>query len=364
VKIAVVTPYPASGELPSGGVEVAARRLVSALSRRGTDVTVVDVHGAGNDRSGGVPIVRIGTPRRWSLARDLRPMRKALARVLPSIDADIVHAEGLVPAGYASIRGSPSGVPNVVTAHGSRREDTMAAYAGVPAQARWLLGRRMTLRTVTSADAVIGVHPEWRVNLPSRPRRFVYIPNLVEERFFVTRRTPEAGRVLYCGGATRIKGWDILLKAWALVIRQIPGAQLHAVGCANAKGEVPDALMASIDIDTWLAPAALADALARAELIVIPSRFEVAPTVLVEAWASKTPVVANAVGGIATIAAGAADLADSPCPTLLADAIVRSLTDKGSVEPRVREGYERAQRHREDHVIAAHLDLYASLLGR
>ena len=50
--------------------------------------------------------------------------------------------------------------------------------------------------------------------MPQRPRRFVYIPNIIDERFFGMKRTPEPGLVLFTGGARAIKGWPLLAAAW------------------------------------------------------------------------------------------------------------------------------------------------------
>ena len=89
----------------------------------------------------------------------------------------------------------------------------MSLYRGVSARARWLLAKRMTDRAASRADAIVGVHPDWRLTLPSNPSRFFWIPNIIDERFFSAERRPDGMRVLYCGGPRRIKGWDLLLEA-------------------------------------------------------------------------------------------------------------------------------------------------------
>jgi glycosyltransferase involved in cell wall biosynthesis len=341
MKLAVLTPYPPAGEEPRGGVETAASRLIPALERRGVDVTVIPVHASA----------------RFSQVRNLRPMRKRLAATMSAGDFDLIHALGIVPAGFAATHAEGLTIPKVMTAHGSRRQDTLAAYHGPAGKARWLLGKRMLRSAVEQADAVIGVHPDWRVNLPIEPARFVYIPNIVDERFFTLASRPVERRVLYCGGSSSIKGWDLLVAAWPLVVERVPDARLLAVGCAPA--DVPPGIRASVETSPWLASAALADAMAEAALVVIPSRFEVAPTVLSEAWAARVPVVATAVGGVPTLAQGAAHLVEEQNPAALAAALVRALEkpEPGLVD----EGGRRAQLHREDAVVDAHLGVYRSL---
>jgi glycosyltransferase involved in cell wall biosynthesis len=280
--------------------------------------------------------------------------------MLRDVAADVLHAQGLVPAGFAATHTAWNGAPRVITAHGSRREDTLAAYAGLGARARWLLGRRMVARASAAADAIVGVHPEWRVNLLDAPARYVYIPNIVADAFFDAPRAPVDGRVLYCGGTAAIKGWDILLSAWPGVLERFPGARLHAVGCETARHDIPSGIASSIDVDALLDPQQLIVALSRAAVVVLPSRYEVAPIALSEAWAARAPVVATAVGGIPGLATGAAQLVE-PAPAALAEALAHSLAEPD--DEFVEEGFRRSQLQRQDAVAAAHLDLYRSLLA-
>ena len=60
--------------------------------------------------------MRLGVDDRWSAIRDLRPLRGALADALDTVAPDVVHAEDLVPAGYAAARVGVAGRPTVVTA--------------------------------------------------------------------------------------------------------------------------------------------------------------------------------------------------------------------------------------------------------
>jgi glycosyltransferase involved in cell wall biosynthesis len=326
--------------------------------RRGVDVTVIGVRAAHDRDAEPGTDVALHSDDRFLLVRSLRPMRKRLSSILHDSDFELVHALGLLPAGYTVTHVDDSTMRCVITAHGSRRQDTLAAYRGATARARWLLGRRLILSAVEKANAVIGVHPDWHVNLPSRPSRYVYIPNIVDDRFFTLVRRPVEGRVLYCGGETAIKGWDVLLAAWPLVLKRVPEARLQAVGCASA--HIPPALRASIVTSPWLASVQLADAMAEAAVVVIPSRFEVAPTVLSEAWAARAPVVATAVGGVPRLATGAAHLVDVPDPVELASTLVHALREPD--RELVEEGARRAEPNREDVVVDAHLDIYRSLL--
>jgi len=355
----MVSSYPESNRPPTGGVEVSTRRLVGALAGAGVDVTVVAPGAASDDHDGVARVIHVDCDPRLALLRRLRPWREAAARVLQEIDADVVHGQGLLASGLAvtDLRGRP----RVVTAHGSHVKDTRAwRRRGLGTEARIAIVERLSSAVVARADAVVSVHPDPAVNVPGRPRRFLYIPTIVDPAF--TRAGawhPVAGRVLYCGGSRRIKGWDLLADAWERVVTAIPQATLHIVGWP-ADESVP-AAFAAAKVEPWLAPEALREAFADAALVVIPSRFEVAPVTLLDAWAAGVPVLATRTGGIPALAAGAAVLVD-PLPDALGEGIERILAGVVPTADLVAEGGRRAEAATAERVAAAHLDLYDELL--
>jgi glycosyltransferase involved in cell wall biosynthesis len=275
-----------------------------------------------------------------------------------------VHAEDLVPAGYAAARVALAGRPTVVTAHGNRRQDTMAAYRGASAQLRWLLGRRMARRATELADVVVGVHPDPALSVPASPQRFEFIPNIIEHSFFTVERRPQGLQVLYAGGPRRIKGGDVLFAAWPAVVERIPQARLLAPGCDVAVKVLSADVARTVAAPPWLAGDRFVDALAESAALVIPSRFELAPIALAEAWAACVPVVATNVGGVPAMARGAARLIATGAPGELATAIVEALTDARGNAQLVREGNRRAQMQRADNVVSAHVRLYESIRAR
>jgi 2-deoxystreptamine N-acetyl-D-glucosaminyltransferase/2-deoxystreptamine glucosyltransferase len=209
-------------------------------------------------------------------------------------------------------------------------------------------------------DLLVGVHPDWRINLPVEPRRFAYVPNIVDEAFFAVARAPSAGTVLYCGGPRRIKGWDLLLAAFTDVRAAMPDARLHAVGW-------PDDPMTPATPGVRVGPAVnsaeLASAMSEAAVVVIPSRYDVSPILLAEAWAAGTPVIATTAGGLAALAPGAAVVVPPESPAALSEAILAVLRGEIDTSELVRAGSERAARHRGRAVVEAHLALYAELAG-
>ena len=364
MRVALVGPYPERDGPPVGGVEVATSRLARALHQAGVDVTVVAIHGSGETVDGvGIRVVRLGVSERWSAVRDLRPLRRSLAAALEAVAPNVVHAEDFVPAGYAATCVAATGRPTVVTAHGNRREDTMAAYRGLDARLRWLLGRRMTRRAAADSDVVIGVHPDPDLSVPITPRRFEFIPNIVGDPFFRVEHHPDGLQVLYAGGPRRIKGGDVLFEAWPTVVERVPEARLLAPGCARALRGLPADVARTIAAPAWLDGETYVDALARSSTLALPSRFELAPIALAEAWAVGVPVVATDVGGIPTLARGAARLVPPAAPVALAEAIVEALTDTEGNALLAHEGRRRVVAQLPESVASAHLQLYDALFS-
>jgi glycosyltransferase involved in cell wall biosynthesis len=309
---------------------------------------------------GGV-LVAVPAGRRWTLARGLQPWRRRATAVVDRIGIDIVHGQGLVPSGIAAV--DVRGSPRVVTARGNMRADTLAAYSRMGGVPRAYLRDRLASAVVERADVVIGVNPDWAINLPKRPKRFVYIPNMIDDEFFVRRREPEPGLVLFAGGRPAIKGWALLAEAWPHARDAVPEARMNIVGWAPGQTPpgIPLGCQESIVVEGPLSSAELIERMLRATALVIPSQFEVSPTVLAEAWALGLPVVAVPVGGIPALATGAAVLVERQ-PEALAKGIVAALAGGEEIDRLVEAGRRRAEAHRPDSVVAAHIALYKELV--
>jgi glycosyltransferase involved in cell wall biosynthesis len=364
----MIADYPRAGEPPVGGPQVAVHRLVEKLVEREIDVIVIapDPVGATVTETvseTGTSIVRTPSGSRWTLARRLQPWRRNATRVLERIRADVAHGQGLLPGGIAAADAHE--IPVIVTARGNARADTEAEYAGIGGRLRAYLRNRLAERAVEHADVVIGVNPDWEVNVPRRPARFAYIPNMIDDAFFEQRFEPEPGVVLFAGGVSRaIKGWPLLAEAWGRVVAAVPEARLQVVGWPpeHPLSGIDDQYVGTINSSGWLPSADLAARMAHASVLVIPSQFEVSPIVLAEAWAIGLPVVAVPVGGIPALATGAALLVERR-PEPLAEGIVEALKGGEHVGELVAEGRRRAEAHRPDNVAAAHVDLYNDLLS-
>jgi glycosyltransferase involved in cell wall biosynthesis len=356
MNVAFVGSWPAEGREAEGGVEVATTRLAAALAAQGVGITVFAPGKAAKGQDGPIRVVRLPVAEdgRLLLLRGLKPWRRAVAAALPSFDVDLVHGHGLLEGGLPAV---DAAAPSVVSAHGNHAMDTRAARSGAGAELRILAARRLALRVVNRADAIVSVNPDPHVNLPGAPRRFAYVPSIVDDVFRRPAAAPSPGRVLYCGGARRIKGADLLAEAWPRIAAAVPESSLEVVGWPAGR-DLPETLRAA-ERRGWLAAGAFAEALTRAAVVVIPSRFEVAPVTLLEAWSVGVPVVATRVGGVPRLAEGAAILVE-PAPAAIAAGVVEALSGRGT-EELVAEGRRRAELARPDAVARAHLALYEEL---
>jgi glycosyltransferase involved in cell wall biosynthesis len=354
--VALIGPYAGSG-----GVASSLTRLAHGLAAAGVRVTVLTPAGPGDEdattgrRPDAPEVLRIrprgsfGLPdERLLFPRAFRPWRRAVRERLAELRPDLVHGHGVLSHGLATTdwhRG-----PRVVTAHGNASRDLFNHHLGSRGSVTASMASAYAALTVKRADYVIGATADPRVNLPRRPRRFVHIPNIVPDVFFDTSPDPLPGRILYCGGTRLIKGGDVLARAWPAVQRAVPRAELVVVGASLPGATVLPALE----------PAGLAREMARSAALVVPSRFEVSPTVIAEAWAVGLPVVATAVGGVPAMASGAAVLVAPEDPDALARSLIRVLTDPdGDVRA---EASRRVERYREPVVVEQHRRLYEDLV--
>ena len=367
IHVVLISEWPPERGAAEGGVQVSSERLARALVRAGARVSVVvpaveREAGPRSSADGGLDVYRVPADDRWSLLRLLRPWRRRAQEQIGALGGEIVHGQGLIAGGLAAA--DCRDMPRVVTAHGNAAADTRSAYRGLGAASRAALRDHLARSVARRVDAVVGVHPDRRLNVPCEPRRFVHIPNVVDDRYFSLERRTAPGLVVFAGGPRAIKGWDVLASAWPAVRRRVAGATLAVAGWPSSVGDpdVGDAERASVRTHRSLSPVAMADLLGRAAVVVIPSRFEVAPLLLAEAWAAGVPVVATSVGGIPSLAGGAAVLVEPGSSSALADGLVQALEQGDELQGLVAEGRRRAEGCRAEAVARAHLELYQELL--
>jgi glycosyltransferase involved in cell wall biosynthesis len=100
--------------------------------------------------------------------------------------------------------------------------------------------------------------------------------------------------VLGVGSATARKGFDTFIQLSGTLVASHPRARFVWVGAEGAEASGVVTLLPWSESVGWM--------MRRARMLVLPSRSEGLPLVLLEAWACRLAVVAGAVGGVPEIA--------------------------------------------------------------
>jgi glycosyltransferase involved in cell wall biosynthesis len=180
--------------------------------------------------------------------------------------------------------------------------------------------RNRTAEAVAGADAVIAVSRDLArqaAALGADPGRVSVVYNGVDSSLFHPGSreavksslgyASDARLIVFAGNLVPVKGLDVLLDALALVARGGSSFQCALIG----DGPLRDSLhiraeMLGISSHVQFAGARplheLPDWFRAADVVVLPSRSEGLPNVLLEASACGTPFIASRVGGIPEIA--------------------------------------------------------------
>ena len=158
-------------------------------------------------------------------------------------------------------------------------------------------------------------------------------PSYVEAEVFAGQPAPlpDEPRALSVGALERVKGIDVLLEAWP----KVGVGALQVVGDGALRSQVTDRYkVRGLGWSPRLEPEEVARALDRAWCLVLPSRSEGLPRVVLEAFARGRGVVATRVGGIPDVVEDGTNglLVQPDDADGLADALRRVLTDRELAE--------------------------------
>ncbi|MGE4086193.1 MAG: glycosyltransferase [Vicinamibacterales bacterium] len=307
-----------SGE--AGGVQMAFGRLAGELRQRGHTVTEARADGVASDGRGrlvlplAVPAVhRRVLPEPRSTARAVASALRLAAAVV-RVRADVVNVHFLYPPEvlhFTALRPLLR-YRLVLSAHGS---DILQPVG--PKQ--WLLPA--ALRRADALTAVSAELAEAMTRRTGLPSAVIHrIANTVDVSWWRPPAddgcggpiAPSAPTVVAVGRLEPVKGFDVLLDAWAVVVAAVPAARLVVVG----DGSEAAALRAqaarlgvggSVAFTGRLDHEQLRRRLHRACVFVLPSRREGMPLSLLEAMAAGlAPVVSDLDGLNEVVGDGAA----------------------------------------------------------
>ncbi|KIC45534.1 glycosyl transferase family 1 [Ruegeria sp. ANG-S4] len=109
--------------------------------------------------------------------------------------------------------------------------------------------------------------------------------------------------VLFIGRLSAVKGAPLLLETFAKVLRDHPAAQLTIVGDGDDRAALEEharvlGLKEAVRFLGYCNQTEVADLLRQSDILVLPSFAEGVPVVLMEAMASRIPVIASQVAGV------------------------------------------------------------------
>ena len=368
-----------------GGMERQATRLAERLAARGLHVTIVSTyhpkgfslplprHPKPYEVRAGVEIVRIPMFDWWTYEAALQLVDAVATYVLMRRrrKVDLIYAVQFTGGVHAAHVAEATGLPVAVKfACGGEHGDFQMFARQPDAKAiREALGK---------IDRYVCISDEIRREAEAAgldPARFVKIRNGVDtsrySRDGEKAALPELGSdkdraiVLFVGRHHAQKRVDVLLRAFARVVAEVPGARL---ACAGEGPLVPSLqelarTLGIADKVAFLGARPDVPALHRAaSVFVLPSASEGLPNALLEALASGTPSVATDIPGTDEVVTHEREALLVPLDdeVALARAIVRLLLDRELASRLVAAGHETIAREYDmEGVTDRYLELFA-----
>jgi glycosyltransferase involved in cell wall biosynthesis len=283
---------------------------------------------------------------------------------------DLIHLHSLALAELAFQMRRRFGLPLVYTAHSLLHRE----LAGHPGAAGWVRVQTAVLR---GSDHVVFLSRQERAEalarLPELAGRCSVVPNgLRPPALPAVPRSPHDGPIVFAGRFTRAKG----IVLFAEIVRRLAGTDGYRFVLAGGHADVAGQAVATqlrerypdaCQVVGWVRRQAVDALLARARLVLVPSRYEPFGMTALEAMAMGVPVLAAAVGGLPDLvtAESGGQLVDSSDPAVWCRSIVDLLCSPQRYRELSRRGPRHVTRHHDAVRLAARLvdDVYRPLLA-
>ena len=318
-----------------GGLGRHVHALARHLSALGHEVVVLCRHDAGTDAAthpttdsvhDGVRVIRVAEDPAhvvfekdlvaWTLAMGHGMVRAGL-RLVADWRPDVVHAHDWLVSHPAIALAEHLGAPLVATMHATeagRHSGWLSQRLNQQVHSvEWWLANRADALVTCSSPMRAEVAHLFEVD----PAGIEVIHNGIEPRDWrvsaaAVRRTRErhapdgAPLILYFGRLEWEKGGHDLLAALPRIRRTHPGARLVVAGVGRQSSALVEQarklrVRRSVDFVGHLSDHGLSAALAAADAVVLPSRYEPFGIVALEAAAAGAPLVASTAGGLAEL---------------------------------------------------------------
>jgi glycosyltransferase involved in cell wall biosynthesis len=168
--------------------------------------------------------------------------------------------------------------------------------------------------------------------------------------------------VLHAGGASQRKNLDALAGAWSQVAADVPDHSLVLSGPPHPNRTTLFSGLPRTALLGRVPTPVVAGLMARAEAVVVPSRYEGFGLPVLEAMRCGTPVVAARAGSLPEVCGDAAVLVE-PDADGIAAGLAELLADEGLRLRLVERGREWSAAFTWDRVAEAHLDVYRQVVA-
>jgi glycosyltransferase involved in cell wall biosynthesis len=343
-----------NGSIAWGGVHGVTEMLARGLAERGHEVAVLGRRGTMLEaRMRGVaaffPILGGTDLSPASVARALRALRRPRADVVVALNKKDVRQAGVA----ARILGIP-----LVIRHGNDQPLPRGL------RGRLLYGGALHVTNAAATRHTLLASAPWL-----DPAQVEVIHNGIDPRPWEAAEPAVLGlpagavRFGYVGSFAGRKGVDTLARVWWRVAARLPDAHLLLAG-KHLREEPVRALLEGAPRVHWLGYRADVPRVMRSlDVLVLPSRREGAPNVVLEAMAAGVAVVATAVSGTPELVRDGVEARLCPPrdPEALADAMLELGADPSL---RARLAAAGAARVRAEFTLERMLDRYEALLSR
>ncbi|RWM04477.1 MAG: glycosyltransferase family 1 protein [Mesorhizobium sp.] len=254
-------------------------------------------------------------------------------RIIQELRPDVLHGHGAKGGAYARLFGSllrvsRSRVARLYSPHGGSLH-----YDETTATGKLFFGLERFMARFTDCLLFVSDYERKtyrrKVGEPPIPNRLVY-NGLRAAEFESVATATNAADFLYIGMMRDLKGPDIFIDALALA-----GSELERPLNAVMVGDGDDLPRYHAQVERlglknrirFLPPMPAREAFALAELVVVPSRAEAMPYIVLEALAAGMPMIATAVGGIPEVFGEGSPALIRPDPVELAGKIGMAFKD-------------------------------------
>jgi glycosyltransferase involved in cell wall biosynthesis len=334
---------------PVGGVFRHVCDLAEAQSKAGHQVGLVCDSSTGGafeqamlERTS--PFLALGI-HRFAMHREIAPSDLALVwrlvGAIRKLAPDVLHAHGSKGGAYGRtvgtlLRMSGKRAARIFTPHGGSLH-----FDARSARGRLYFTAERTLAAITDAFIFVSQYEAdtyaGKVGTPRKPSA-VILNGLGPGEFEPIANAPDARDFLFVGELRDLKGPDVLLNALAAIrdtTGRAPTAFIVGDGPDKARYKAMAGELGLDDAVAFLDPMPARTAFRLAHTMVVPSRKESLPYIVLEATAAGMPLVATRVGGVPEILGAASDGLVSPGDAAaLAEAMTAALADRDSAHRR------------------------------